>query len=97
MLIFIVYGETVEEAEAVAGMLKSALSKAPASTFVSTQMATSEVKRSRGISQCSAIVKNGVVLWEGSCASEAQVLQWVQDKLSAARSGGRRIRTVRLQ
>lgn len=79
MLIFIVYDETIEQAQAVAASFKSALSKAPASSFVGSSVATPEIKGARGISRCPAVVKNGVVLWEGSCPSEAQALQWVEE------------------
>jgi len=79
MLIFTVFDETVEQAQAVAATLESALRKAPAFTFVVASVATPEVKRARGISQWPAIVKNGVVLSEGSCPSEAQALQWVEE------------------
>ena len=79
MLIFTVYGDTNKQAEAVAATLQSALDQAPASSFVAPSVATPEIKQARGISRCPAILKNGVVLWEGSCPSEAQVLEWVED------------------
>ncbi|MEO5631786.1 MAG: hypothetical protein ABIQ24_03685 [Nitrospiraceae bacterium] len=79
MLIFTVYDDTKKQAETVAATLKSALDQAPASSFVVPSVATPAIKQARGISRCPAIVKNGVVLWEGSCPSEAQALQWVED------------------
>lgn len=79
MLIFTVYDDTKKHAEAVAAMLQSALDQSPASSFVTASVATTEIKRARGISHCPAILKNGVVLWEGSCPSEAQVLQWMEE------------------
>jgi|SRR5215472_14827500 len=79
MLIFTVYDESIEEAQTVAATLQSALRNALALTFVGSCVATPEVKQARGISRCPAIVKNGVVLWEGSSPSEAQALQWVED------------------
>jgi Thioredoxin domain len=79
MLIFTVYDDTKEQAEAVVEILESALDQDPVSSLVVPSVATPEIKRARGISRCPAIVKNGVVLWEGSCPSEAQVLQWVEE------------------
>jgi hypothetical protein len=78
MLIINVYDETSEQAQAVAETLKSAFRKVPEFIFVSSAVVTPEVKRAKGIAQCPAIVKNGVLLWEGSCPSEAQALQWIE-------------------
>lgn len=79
MLIFTVYDETLEQAQAVTQIIKAALTKASAFTFISPIVATSEVKQLRGISRCPAIARNGVVLWEGSCPSDDQALQWVKE------------------
>ena len=44
MLKFIVYGETIEQAQAVGATFKSALSKALASSFIGSSVATPEIK-----------------------------------------------------
>ncbi len=79
MLLFKVYDETIEQAQAVAATIKAALHGAPTSSFVAPVMATPEVKQAHGISRYPAIVKDGVLLWEGSRPSEETILQWIED------------------
>lgn len=83
MIVFNVFDESKEQAEAVAATLKGGL-RGAASIFVWASIATPEVKQARGISRCPAIVKNGRLLWEGSCPTDAQMLQWMEE-ISAQR------------
>ncbi len=77
MVIFMVLDETIEQAQAVEDVLKRAFRTAP--FFVCSAVATADIKRAKGITRCPAIVKNGALLWEGSCPSEAQALRWVEE------------------
>lgn len=82
MVIYVVYDETIEQANAVAETLRLAFEDSLASSFVSAQVATPEIKRLRGIARCPAVVRNGVVLQEGSCPSKAQMHQWIEDSFA---------------
>jgi hypothetical protein len=82
MLIFNVYGETVEEAREVAAMVQELLDAEPGSAYAVPSIITQEVRCALGISRYPAIVKNRVILWEGSSPSKAMVLQWIKDNYS---------------
>lgn len=79
MLLLRVYGETMEQAEKVAGMIERALDEALDSVLVFPSLAGPEAKSLFGVSHYPAIIKNGVLLWQGSVPSDAMVLQWIEE------------------
>lgn len=79
MLIFMVLGESIEQAGEVAAIIQVALDEAPAFADAVPAVITPEVIQSLGILRYPAIVKDRVVLWEGSIPPAAVVHQWIEE------------------
>ncbi|GAB1721633.1 MAG: hypothetical protein NTNFB01_05290 [Nitrospira sp.] len=77
MIVFAVYGSTQAQAEEVAVQLQAGLRTI--SAFVTPRPATTENMERFKFSACPAIVKNGVLLWQGSYPTGEQIQQWGAD------------------